>query len=486
MYTEALLTDLYQVTMMQGLFFEGKGEQQCVFDRYYRTNPFGGAYTVVAGLEHLIEFVQNLQFTDDDIAYLKSTGFFMDEFLHHLKTFHFTGDIYAMPEGTVAFPQEVLLRVHAKKNEAILLETALSMIMNHESLLATKARRTRVVAGDDMLMEFGLRRAQGKSAAVYGARATIIGGFDATSNLLSGAKFNVPVVGTMAHSWVMSFSNELDAFRAYVRQFPNNLILLVDTYNTLQQGVPNAIEVFKEMKAAGTLPKKYGIRLDSGDLTYLSKEARELLRQAGFGDAVIAASNDLDEHLISELKRQGAEISSWGVGTNLITAEGSPALGGVYKLAGQYEDNRFVPKIKLSDNVEKISNPGIKNVVRIIDKKSGKMKGDIIVLNEESISVDKDFEFVNDIAPWRRRLVKARTFEAHTLLKPIFINGKLVYKRPTMDQICTYADQEILRLWPEYLRLVNPECMWVQRSHKLNELRSKLLKKERENFLARG
>ena len=300
MYTKALLTDLYQLTMMQGLFFEGKHEQQCVFDRYYRTNPFQGGYTVVAGLEHLIDYVHNIHFSDDDLAYLKSTGFFQDKFLDYLKDLRFTGDIYAMPEGTVAFPQEVLLRVQTKKDEALLLETCMSMIMNHESLIATKARRVRTVAGKDNLMEFGLRRAQGKSAGVYGARSAMIGGFNGTSNVLAGAKFGMPVLGTMAHSWVMSFASELEAFRAYARQYPNNLILLADTYNTLKQGVPDAITIFKEMKAAGTLPKAYGIRLDSGDLAYLSKEAHKMFADAGFPDAIIAASNDLDENLISD------------------------------------------------------------------------------------------------------------------------------------------------------------------------------------------
>lgn len=327
MYTKALLTDLYQLTMMQGLFFEGKHEQQCVFDRYYRSNPFKGGYTVVAGLEHLIDYVENIHFSDDDLAYLKGTGFFRQEFLDYLKELRFTGDIYAMPEGTVAFPQEVLLRVQTKKDEALLLETCMSMIMNHESLIATKARRVRTVAGNDNLMEFGLRRAQGKSAGIYGARSAMIGGFNGTSNVLAGAKFGMPVLGTMAHSWVMSFSSELEAFRQYAKQYPNNLILLADTYNTLKQGVPDAITIFKEMKEAGTLPKVYGIRLDSGDLAYLSKEAHKMFTAAGFPDAVIAASNDLDENLIFELKGQGSAINSWGVGTNLITAKDSPSLG---------------------------------------------------------------------------------------------------------------------------------------------------------------
>lgn len=482
MYTKALLTDLYQLTMMQGLFFEGKHEQQCVFDRYYRSNPFKGGYTVVAGLEHLIDYVENIHFSDDDLAYLKGTGFFRQEFLDYLKELRFTGDIYAMPEGTVAFPQEVLLRVQTKKDEALLLETCMSMIMNHESLIATKARRVRTVAGNDNLMEFGLRRAQGKSAGIYGARSAMIGGFNGTSNVLAGAKFGMPVLGTMAHSWVMSFSSELEAFRQYAKQYPNNLILLADTYNTLKQGVPDAITIFKEMKEAGTLPKVYGIRLDSGDLAYLSKEAHKMFTAAGFPDAVIAASNDLDENLIFELKGQGSAINSWGVGTNLITAKDSPSLGGVFKLVGQYDDGKFVPKIKMSDNAEKISNPGLKNVLRVYDKKTGKMKADIIILEGESIDESKDLLLKSDKAPWRFRTIPAGTYRVQQMLIPIFKQGKLVYKKPNLKDIMTYADEQIQILWPEYLRLVNPEEMWVQRSSKLSALRDAVLKEESAHF----
>lgn len=482
MYTNALLTDLYQLTMMQGLYFEGKHNQACVFDRYYRHNPFNGGYTVVAGLEHLIDYVKNIHFSDDDLAYLKSTGIFKDTFLDYLKRFHFTGSIYAMPEGTVAFPQEVLLRVETTKDESLLLETCMSMIMNHESLIATKARRVRCVAGDDTLMEFGLRRAQGASAGVYGARSAMIGGFNGTSNMLSGAKFGMPVMGTMAHSWVMSFPTELEAFRTYAKHYPNSLILLADTYNTLKQGVPDAITVFREMKEAGTLPSFYGIRLDSGDLAYLSKEAHKMFAAAGFPDAVIAASNDLDENLIAELKLQGCAISSWGVGTNLITAKDSPSMGGVFKMAGQYEGDKFIPKIKMSDNAEKISNPGRKNVLRIYDKTTGKMKADIIILEGETIDPSKDLRLSSDKTPWRSRIIPAGSFTVRTMLQPVFVKGELVYTPPTLKDIMAYADQEIDTLWPEYKRLVNPETMWVQRSTRLSELRHQILTEEAAHF----
>ena len=331
-------------------------------------------------------------------------------------------------------------------------------------------------------MEFGLRRAQGKSAGVYGARSAMIGGFNGTSNVLAGAKFGMPVLGTMAHSWVMSFSSELEAFRAYARQYPNNLILLADTYNTLKQGVPDAITIFKEMKAAGTLPKAYGIRLDSGDLAYLSKEAHKMFADAGFPDAIIAASNDLDENLISELKAQGCAINSWGVGTNLITAKDSPSLGGVFKLVGQYDDGKFVPKIKMSDNAEKISNPGLKNVLRIYDKDTGKMKADIIILEGESIDESKDLLLQSDKAPWRSRTIPGGTYRVQKMLFPIFQKGELVYQKPDLKTIMAYADQQVQTLWPEYLRLVNPEEMWVQRSSKLSALRDKVLKEESAHF----
>lgn len=482
MFTKALLTDLYQLTMMQGLFFEGKHEQLCVFDRYYRHNPFAGGYTVVAGLDHLIDYVHHIHFSEDDIAYLKSTGIFKDEFLQYLKTITFTGDIYAMPEGTVAFPQEVLLRVHTKKAEALLLETCMSMLMNHESLIATKARRVRSVAGTDALMEFGLRRAQGQSAGIYGARSAMIGGFNGTSNVLAGAMFGIPILGTMAHSWVMSFPTELDAFRAYAAQYPNNMILLADTYNTLRQGVPDAITVFQEMRDAGTLPKTYGIRLDSGDLAYLSKEAHKIFADAGFGDAIIAASNDLDEHLIAALKLQGCTINSWGVGTNLITAKDSPSLGGVFKLAGQYEAGQFIPKIKMSDNVEKISNPGRKNVVRIYDKETGKMRADVIILHTEHLDPAQDLQLQSDTAPWKSRTIKGGTYTVRRMLQPIFKDGKLVYDRPSLPDIIAYANAEFATLWPEYTRLVNPEIMWVQRSPKLTALRNQILQQESKQF----
>lgn len=359
-----LLTDLYELTMMQG-YYENPSDQIVVFDAFYRKNPCGGAYAVCAGLEQVIEYVRDLHFSPDDIDYLRSLHIFNDDFLEYLRGFHFTGDIYAIPEGTVVFPREPLLKVVAPIMEAQLVETAILNMINHQSLIATKASRVVYAAKGDGIMEFGLRRAQGPDAGIYGARAAMIGGCIGTSNVLTGQMFDVPVKGTHAHSWIMSFPDEYTAFRTYAEMYPDNCTLLVDTYDTLKSGVPNAIRVFREFKDSGKPLNKYGIRLDSGDLAYLSKEARKMLDDAGFPEATICASNDLDEFLLHDLKMQGAAIDSWGVGTNLITSKDCPSFGGVYKLAAiQNEEGEFVPKIKISENTEKITNPGNKTIYR--------------------------------------------------------------------------------------------------------------------------
>lgn len=477
MITQSLLTDMYQLTMMQGLFRQGLHRTPCVFDRFYRRNPFGGAYTIVAGLWRVIEYLENLSFSAEDIAYLRSLGQFDEDFLSYLEQFRFTGTVWAIPEGTVVFPKEVLLRVEAPKDEAMLIETAVSMFLNHESLIATKARRIRTVAGNDTLAEFGMRRAQGETAAVYGARAAIIGGFNGTSNVFSAAQFNIPVVGTMAHSWIMSFPNEIEAFRAYAKQYKETLVFLVDTYNTLEKGVPAAIEVFKEIRDArgGTMPKVYGIRLDSGDLAYLSIEAKKLLDAEGFTDARIFASNDLDEETIFDLKTQGATVNSWGVGTKLVTADGTPALGGVYKLAGQWDQGEFVPVMKFSDNVEKVTNPGIKKVLRLISTRSGRMIGDLICLDHETISTDTDYTFKNPLYPWKQMVLKANSFRVESLLVPIFKDGVKVYESPSLHEIAEYSEEQMKLLWPEYVRLHRTPEMKVNISQELYDLKSKIL-----------
>ena len=371
-----LLTDLYQLTMMQG-YFKNNRNDTVVFDAFYRTNPSGNGFAIAAGLEQVIDYLKNLRFSPEDIEYLRSLHIFDEDFLEYLTNFKFTGSVYAIPEGTVVFPKEPLLKVIAPIMEAQLIETAILNIVNHQSLIATKAARVVYAAKGDGVLEFGLRRAQGPDAGVYGARAAMIGGCVGTSNVLAGQKFGVPVSGTHAHSWIMSFPDEYTAFKKYADLYPNACILLVDTYDTLKSGVPNAIRVFKEMREAGIPLTKYGIRLDSGDLAYLSKRARKMLDKAGFPDAVISASSDLDENLIDSLKAQGAEIKLWGVGTNLITSKDQPAFGGVYKLAAiKNADGTYTPKIKLSENTAKVTNPGNKTVYRIYDKKTGMLNAD--------------------------------------------------------------------------------------------------------------
>lgn len=475
----ALLTDLYQLTMMQGLFKQNKHGQLCVFDRFYRKNPFGGAYAVAAGLDHVIEYILNLKFTEDDIQYLRAQAIFDEDFLEYLQGFKFSGDIYAVPDGTITFAKDILVRVEATLAEGLLIETALSMFMNHESLIATKARRVRSVVGDDNLAEFGLRRAQGQSAANYGARAAMIGGFNSTSNVQAGKEFGLAIIGTMAHSWVMSFDSEEAAFRAYANQYPNNLILLVDTYDTLEQGVPNAIKIFDEIKLKnnGKMPIVYGIRLDSGDLAYLSVEARKMLDNAGYETAIISASNDLDEYIIADLKRQGAKIDSWGVGTKLITANGTSALGGVYKLAGYWtDDGTFEPKMKFSDNIEKITNPGRKKMWRFIYKDTNKIVGDLIALENEEIDIKKDFNLYNPFFPWKKKQLVGGTYRVEELLVPIFKSGKLVYNRPTLKETISYANEQAEMVWHQFFRLVNPPENRVYISKTIWELRQKLMR----------
>lgn len=363
---------------MQG-YFKARNNDVVVFDAFYRENPCGGGYAIACGLEQVIDYIKNLQFSADDIRYLQSLNMFDEDFLKYLSTFRFSGSIYAIPEGTVMFPREPFIKVIAPIMEAQLVETAILNILNHQSLIATKAARVCYAAQNDGVMEFGLRRAQGPDSGIYGARAAVIGGCCGTSNVLAGQIFNIPVKGTHAHSWIMSFPDEYTAFKTYAELYPNACILLVDTYDTLKSGIPNAIRVFREMKDAGVQLHNYGIRMDSGDLAYLSKKVRQMLDTAGFPDAIISASNDLDEYLIETLKIQGAKITSWGVGTSLITSRDCPAFGGVYKLAAiRNEDGHFTPKIKLSENTEKVTNPGNKEIYRIYDKETGKIRADLI------------------------------------------------------------------------------------------------------------
>ena len=470
-----LLTDLYELTMMQGYFREKDANETVIFDAFYRTNPDGNAFSICAGLEQVIDYIKNLHFTEDDIAYLRSLSIFDEDFLEYLSNFHFTGDIYAIPEGTVIFPREPIVKVIAPIMEAQLVETAILNIINHQSLIATKAARVCYAAKGDGIMEFGLRRAQGPDAGIYGARAAVIAGCVGTSNVLTGQLFGVPVKGTHAHSWIMSFPDEYTAFKTYADLYPDACILLVDTYDTLRSGVPNAIRVFKEMREKGIDLKGYGIRLDSGDLAYLTKKARKMLDDAGFEDAIISASSDLDEYLIDSLKTQGAAITSWGVGTNLITSKDNPAFGGVYKLAAVMgDDGTFIPKIKLSENSEKITNPGNKTVYRVYDA-DGMIKADLIALADETYDESQPLLLFDPVETWKKTLMEPGEYSMREIMVKVFDKGECVYDSPNVMDIQKYCKQEQATLWDESKRLINPQVVHVDLSQKLYDLKQELL-----------
>ncbi|HPF29652.1 MAG TPA: nicotinate phosphoribosyltransferase, partial [Lachnospiraceae bacterium] len=429
------------------------------------------------GLEQVIKYIKELKFEKEDIEYLRSLAIFDEDFLEYLSNFRFSGDIYAIPEGSVVFPREPLVKVIAPIMEAQLVETAILNIVNHQSLIATKASRVVYAARGDGIMEFGLRRAQGPDAGTYGARAAVIGGCIGTSNVLCGQLFDVPVKGTHAHSWIMSFPDEYTAFKTYSELYPKACLLLVDTYDTIKSGVPNAIRVFDEMKAKGMELKNYGIRLDSGDLAYMSKKARKLLDAAGYTDAIISASSDLDEYLIDSLKVQGAAITSWGVGTNLITSADTPAFGGVYKLAAVYDEDKqeFIPKIKLSENSEKVTNPGNKTIYRIYEKETGKIKADVICLVGEKFSEDQDLLLFDPVETWKKTRCKAGTYTIREMMVPVFIDGECKYTSPKTMDIKEYCAQEQSTLWDETRRLVNPHNVYVDLSRKLYDVKMQLL-----------
>ncbi len=471
-----LLTDLYELTMMQG-YFESQSSEVVVFDAFYRNNPSGNGYAIVAGLDQVIDYIKNLRFSPEDISYLRSLGIFHEDFLDYLKNFKFEGDIYAIPEGSVVFPHEPLVKVIAPIMQAQLIETAILTIINHQSLIATKAARVVRAARGDGVMEFGLRRAQGPDAGVYGARAAVIAGCIGTSNVLAGQLFDIPVKGTHAHSWIMSFPDEYTAFKKYAQLYPDACTLLVDTYDTLRSGVPNAIRVFREMRESSIELKNYGIRLDSGDLAYMSKKARRLLDQAGFTDAVISASSDLDEYLIDSLKTQGAAITSWGVGTNMITSRDCPAFGGVYKLAAVQDEKtgEFIPKIKLSENTEKITNPGNKTILRIYDKESGKIRADYICLADETFDESKDMIIFDPLETWKKTKIKGGTYCLREMLVPVFLKGECVYTSPSVMEIRDYCSREKETLWDETKRFANPHNVYVDLSDRLFRIKSDLL-----------
>lgn len=469
-----MMTDLYQLTMMYGYYKEGMDRNLAVFDLFFRSTKPNSSYAVMAGTQSLIEYINDLHFGEDDIEYLRSLKLFDDDFLGYLKDLHFTGEIYAMEEGTLVYPYEPLVRVTAPIIQAQLIETAMLNLINHQTLIATKANRVCYAARGEHVMEFGLRRAQGPDAGIYGARAAMIGGCSGTSNVLTGQIFDVPVSGTHAHSWVMSFPTELDAFRAYAKIFPTSCMLLVDTYDTLKSGLPNAITVFRELREKGF--EGTGIRLDSGDLAYLSKRAREMLDEAGFPNVKICASGDLDENVINSLHMQGARIDSWGVGTKLITSDDQPALGGVYKMSAEIVDGVVYPKIKISENAFKITNPGIKTVYRIYDRQHMAI-ADLIALRDEKFDTTKPLTIYHPDQTYKKMTIT--DYSMRELLVPIFIDGRQVYTCPDMEQIRSYAKKEMDSLWEEDKRLLNPNIYKVDLSDELYDMKKRLIREHR-------
>ena len=473
-----LLTDLYQLTMGYGFYKHNKHEEEVVFDLFFRKNALI-TYSLAAGLEQAMDYLLHWHFDEEDIAYLRSLNLFDEGFLDYLKNMRFTGDVYAVREGEPVFPGEPILTVKAPLIQAQFAETALLNIINHQTLIATKSSKIcRATQGKGIVMEFGLRRAQAPDAGIYGARAAVIGGCSSTSNVIAGQMFDVPVAGTMAHSWVMDYPSEYEAFRAYADSYPDNCLLLVDTYDTLRSGVPNAIKVFKELKEKGHKPK--GIRLDSGDLAYLSKEARRMMDEAGFTETIICVSGDLDERSISSLLQQGAKIDSWGVGTRLITSEDLPALGGVYKLAAVVEkDGSMTPKIKLSDNTAKITNPSFKSLYRLYDKDNGMAIADLITTYDETIDESKPLTLFHPVETWKEYEVE--NFRAEKLQYTIVKNGKLVYEFPKLMDVQAFSKNELSKFWEEYLRLDMPQVYKVDLSKKLHTLKIEMIDGIRKN-----
>ncbi|MBO6109098.1 MAG: nicotinate phosphoribosyltransferase [Eubacterium sp.] len=479
-----LLTDYYEITMMQGYFKNGINDR-VVFDLFYRRNPDDGGFAICAGLKNAIDYIKSLHFDYEDIEYLRSLGDFDEDFLSFLASFHFTGDMYAIPEGSVIFPREPLVKIVAPITEAQLVETALLNLINHQSLIATKAARVCYAARGGAVMEFGLRRAQGPDAGTFGARAAVIGGCVGTSNVICAKEYGGRPMGTHAHSWIMTFPDELTAFRKYAELYPNNTTLLVDTYDTLRSGVPHAIQVFSELKEKGKMPAVYGIRLDSGDLAYLSKKARKMLDEAGFPEAQICASSDLDEYLIDSLLVQGARIDSWGVGTNLITSKDTPAFGGVYKLSAIASDPMAAsdgsagwdPRIKLSENPVKVTNPGNKTVFRIYDKDTGKIHADLIALAGETFDTSEDMMLFDPDATWKKTRLEGGAYEMKEILIPIFKNGQCVYESPSVPELREYCKAELDTLWDESRRLINPQEVFVDLSDALYDMKSEMLEK---------
>ncbi len=472
-----MMCDFYELTMANGYFLQGLKDRVCYFDVFFRNVPDKGGFAIACGLEEIVDYIENLHFSAEDIKFLEEKKIFHPEFLEYLKDFHFSGDIYAVPEGTVIFPYEPILIIKAKAIEAQFIETYLLSVLNHNSLIATKASRIVRAAAGRAVSEFGARRAHGPSAATYGARAAYIAGAIGSSNTLTDRYFQVPSVGTMAHSWVQMFPSELEAFKSYCEIYPDNALLLVDTYNVIKSGVPNAIKAFDEvLKPLGKRPK--GIRLDSGDIAYQSKKAREMLDEAGYADCLIFASNSLDEHLIRDLLLQGAKVDSFGVGERLITSKSSPVFDGVYKLVAIEEDGEIIPKIKISENIGKITTPGFKKVYRLYNRENGKAEADLLTLADEVVDDTKEYELFDPLATWKRKVLT--NFKKRELLIPLYKNGKLVYKLPSVEDIKQYCQEELGTLWDEVKRFENPHNYYVDLSQKLWDLKNDLLSVNQE------
>ncbi|MCR5468767.1 MAG: nicotinate phosphoribosyltransferase [Lachnospiraceae bacterium] len=472
-----MVMDLYEMTMGNGYFNNGNKDSRVAFDVFYRKNPDKGGFAIFAGLEQVVEYIEKLSFSKEDVEYFRSLNLFNEEFLKYLEDFKFKGDIYAFPEGTIMYPNEPVLTVVAPLIDAQLVETAILLQINHQSLIATKTRRIVKAAGGRAVSDFGARRAHNMDAAVYGARAAYIGGAVGSATVLAGQMFNMPVSGTMAHSWVMFYDDEFEAFKNYAINYPDATVLLVDTYDVLESGIPNAIRCAKEvLEPMGK--RLLGIRLDSGDLAYLSKQARKMLDDAGLKDCKVIVSNSLDEYTITSILNQGGKIDSFGVGERLITAKSDPVFGAVYKMAAVEEEGKFLPRIKISENVEKITNPGLKKVYRIYDEE-GKSVADLLARAEDEVDLSKPYRFVEPERPWKNRFFE--NFTAKELQVPIFKDGKLVYELPTLQEIRNYvADQLENEVWEEEQRFENPHTHYMDMSPELYEDKMNLLHQTRK------
>lgn len=466
-----MLVDFYELTMGNGYLKNGLGDKIVYFDLFFRRVPDKGGFAIFAGLEQVIEYIKNLKFTEDDIEYLESKGIFSSDFLEYLRNFEFKCDVWSVPEGTPVFPGEPLLTVRGPVIQAQFIETMLLLIVNHQSLIAAKANRIVRAAQGRPVMEFGSRRAQGGDGAIYGARAAFIGGCAGTACTLSDRKFGVPAMGTMAHSWIQLFESELEAFRAYAKCYPESCTFLVDTYNVLKSGVPNAITVFRELDKIGYRPG--AIRIDSGDIAYLAKCARKMLDDAGFSDCRIIASNSLDEYIIRDLLDQGAPIDSFGVGERLVTSKSEPVFGGVYKLTAVEDSGKIIPKIKLSENITKITNPGYKKVYRIFCRKTGKALADVVTLADEQIDSTKPYVIFDPEFTYKKKTLV--DFEAKELQIPVFKNGRCVYESPDVNAVKKYAQQQLTLIWDEIKRFENPHKYYVDLSAKLWNMKQSLL-----------